>query len=65
VINTQNTGKSLLLGSSELARYEADREVLINWAQRNLSRKEKLPEATERFRRMNPDHLHAMQFGLL
>lgn len=56
VINTHNTGKSLLLDSSELAQYEADREVLIHWAQRNLSRKEKLPEATERFRMMNPDH---------
>ena len=55
VITTYNEGKSLL-DPSELTQYEADRAVLVNWAQRNLSRKEKLPDATERFRRMNPAH---------
>jgi ketosteroid isomerase-like protein len=55
VITTYNEGKTLL-DSSELAQYEADKAVLVNWAQRNLSRKEKLPDATERFRRMIPAH---------
>jgi len=55
VITTYAEGKSLL-DSSDLAQYEADSVVLVNWAQRNLSAKEKLPGPTERFRKMNPDH---------
>jgi hypothetical protein len=55
VIANYNEGKSLL-DSSELAQYEADSSGLLNWAQRNLSVKEKLPGPTERFRMMNPAH---------
>jgi hypothetical protein len=55
VITTYNEGKSLL-DSSDLAQYEADSAELVNWAQRNLSAREKLPGPTERFRMMNPAH---------
>jgi hypothetical protein len=55
VITTYNEGKSLL-DSSELAQYEADGTVLVKWAKRYLSAKEKLPGPTERFRMMNPTH---------
>jgi hypothetical protein len=55
VISTYNEGKSLL-DSSELAQYEADNTAWVNWAQRNLSAKEKLPGPTKRFRMMNPTH---------
>jgi hypothetical protein len=55
VITTHNEGKRLL-DSSELAQYEADSEVLVNWAQRNLSAREKLPGPTERFKIMYPAH---------
>jgi hypothetical protein len=55
VITTHNEGKSLL-DSSELAQYEADSAVLVSWAQRNLSAREKLPGPTERFKMMHPAH---------
>jgi hypothetical protein len=55
VITTHNEGKRLL-DSSELAQYEADSAVLVNWAQRNLSAREKLPGPTERFKMMHPAH---------
>jgi hypothetical protein len=55
VITTHNESKSLL-DSSDLAQYEADSSRLVNWAQRNLSAKEKLPGPTERFRMMIPAH---------
>jgi hypothetical protein len=55
VITTHNEGKRLL-DSSELAQYEADSEVLVNWAQRNLSARVKLPGPTERFKMMHPAH---------
>jgi hypothetical protein len=55
VITTYNEGKSLL-DSSELAQYEADSRVLVNWAQTKLAAKERLPGPTERFRMMNPAH---------
>jgi hypothetical protein len=55
VITTHNEGKSLL-DSSEIAQYEADSAVLVNWAQRNLSVKERLPGPTERFKMMHPAH---------
>jgi hypothetical protein len=55
VIANYNEGKSLL-DSSDLAQYEADSSRLVNWAQRNLSAKERLPGPTERFRMMNPAH---------
>jgi hypothetical protein len=48
VITTHNEGKSLL-DSSELAQYEADSAVLVSWAQRNLSAREKLPGANRTF----------------
>jgi hypothetical protein len=54
-ITTHNTGKSLL-DSSEIAQYEADSAVLVNWAKRNLSPKERLPGRTERFKMMHPVH---------
>src|SRR5215216_4343270 len=54
-IITHNTGKSLL-DSSEIAQYEDDSAVLVDWAQRNLSPKERLPGRTERFKMMHPDH---------
>jgi hypothetical protein len=55
VITNYNEGKSLL-DSSDLAQYEADSSRLVNWAQRNLLAKEKLPGPTERLRMMNPAH---------
>lgn len=55
VVTTHNEGKSLL-DSSEIAQYEADSAVLVNWAQRNLSAKERLPGPTERFKMMHPAH---------
>jgi hypothetical protein len=55
VITNYNEGKSLL-DSSDLAQYEADSSLLVSWAQRNLSAKEKLPGPTERFRMMSPAH---------
>jgi hypothetical protein len=54
-ITTHNTGKSLL-DSSEIAQYEADSAVLVDWAHRNLSRKERLPGPAERFKMMHPAH---------
>jgi hypothetical protein len=55
VITTHNEGKRLL-DSSELAQYEADSEVLVNWAQRNLSARVKLPGPPQRFKMMHPAH---------
>jgi ketosteroid isomerase-like protein len=55
VITTHNEGKSLL-DSSELAQYEADSAVLVSWAQRNLSAREKLSGPTDRFKMMYPAH---------
>jgi hypothetical protein len=55
VITTYNEGKSIL-DPSDHDQYEADNEVGVNWAKRNLSAKEKLPGPTERFKMMNPDH---------
>ena len=54
-ISTHNKGKSLL-DSSEITQYEADSAILVNWAQRNLSAKERLPGPTERFKMMHPAH---------
>jgi hypothetical protein len=55
VMSNYNEGKSLL-DSSDLAHYEADTSRLVDWAQRNLLAKERLPGPTERFRLMNPAH---------
>lgn len=55
VVTPHNEGKSLL-DSSEIVPYEADSAALVNWAQRNLSTKERLPRPTERFKMMHLAH---------